>query len=125
MNETEKHFVCHACDRRFNLKHHLQNHNKVCKKINVNSEVRAFKCKDCAKAFKLKHHLTVHEKQIHNDRQEYKCKTCDTMILFRDKVKHIKEEHKKFYCDFCDYIGDKRNEKRQLKAKHKIGRAHV
>ena len=41
------------------------------------------------------------------------------MILFSDKVKHIREDHKKFYCDFCDYICDIRNKKRHLKTNHK------
>ena len=84
MKEAERSFVCPACDHRFKLKHHLQNHRKVCKRINVNNEVRVFKCKDCDKAFKLKHHLTVHEKNVHNDRKEYKCKTCDKMVPFND-----------------------------------------
>ena len=118
MKEAERSFVCPACDHRFKLKHHLQNHRKVCKRINVNNEVRVFKCKDCDKAFKLKHHLTVHEKNVHNDRKEYKCKTCDKMVPFNDKMKHIKEEHQKFYCDYCAYIGDKRNKKRHMRSKH-------
>ena len=118
MKEAERSFVCPACDHRFKLKHHLQNHRKVCKRINVNNEVRVFKCKDCDKAFKLKHHLTVHEKNVHNDRKEYKCKTCDKMVPFNDKVKHIKEEHQKFCYDYCAYIGDKRNKKRHMRSKH-------
>ena len=92
MDTTGNNFCCNDCGKGFRLKHHLQNHVKVCKKININSEIRSFICKHCPKKFKLKHHLEAH-KITH---KEYKCNSCNETILLIEKLYHINEFHKKF-----------------------------
>ena len=119
MDDCARPFVCDKCGQRFKLKHHLKKHTEVCIGKSNDHDDRKFKCTQCNKYFKLKHHLKEHERLKHSDKQDYKCKSCDEIILLSEKVNHIKDVHRKFYCDFCDYIGAIQNKRRHLRVKHK------
>lgn len=115
MDTIGKNFGCNECGKGFKLKHHLHNHVKVCKKIDITFEIRSFICNYCPMKFKLKHHLEAH-KITH---KQFKCKSCRETFLLSEKLNHIKEFHKKFFCDLCDYVGDIKHKKRHMMAKHK------
>ena len=90
-------FECKTCNKRFKLKHHLKDHERI-----HTGEV-PFKCKICSKRFKQIGHLKQHE-IIHTGEFPYECKACKKRFNQISNLKRHERIHTgevPFECKTC------------------------
>lgn len=77
-------YVCSECQRSFDYKHVLQNHERT------HTGEKPFECSTCQKKFTRDHHLKTHMR-LHTGEKPYKCTHCDKdFVQVANLRRHIK-----------------------------------
>lgn len=104
-----KKYVCNICQRSFDYKHVLQNHERT------HTGEKPFKCPQCQKKFTRDHHLKTHMR-LHTGEKPYKCEHCPKDFVQVANLRRHTRVHtgeRPYSCDICP---SKFSDSNQLKA---------
>jgi len=120
--------TCEVCGKTFRMRHHLEQHLKICKSERVknfccnicdfkthsraslrnhlltHSDARNFSCEECGASFKSKNGLTSHKK-FHKGRK-FPCTVCGTELRSKGSLgRHIKQHQdlREHVCNVCGF----------------------
>ncbi|KAI5644637.1 zinc-finger double domain-containing protein [Phthorimaea operculella] len=94
----DKPYACNVCDKKFNLKSHLNAHNII------HTGKMPYACDVCGKRFKLKSNLRTHI-VIHTGEKPYACEICDKKFARKSSLENHKRIHtgeKPYACEICE-----------------------
>lgn len=119
-------FKCDHCNQIFTKKRYLQTHLnyhfveklhtcKVCGKVSRTRQqleihmvkhtlIKDYICEICGASYRLRHHLVLHQKQIHENKREFKCNLCErtfNTVAFLNKHMIAHKKERKHICDTC------------------------
>ncbi|XP_065206629.1 protein krueppel-like isoform X2 [Planococcus citri] len=104
-----KKYVCNICQRSFDYKHVLQNHERT------HTGEKPFKCSQCQKKFTRDHHLKTHMR-LHTGEKPYKCEHCPKDFVQVANLRRHTRVHTGERPYSCDQCPSKFSDSNQLKA---------
>ncbi len=73
-HENKREFECKVCDKAFNTKKNLSNHQRF-----IHLSTRNFKCPECEKSFKRIYDLKKHS-IVHSEIRNFECPICGKLF---------------------------------------------
>ncbi|XP_065207896.1 protein krueppel-like isoform X2 [Planococcus citri] len=90
-----KKFKCDSCDKSFDYKHVLQNHQRT------HTGEKPFGCNVCGNRFTRDHHLKTHMR-LHTGEKPYSCEHCSMRFVQVANLRRHQRIHGPIKCNTCD-----------------------